>query len=146
METARRLAEHGARVVLACRNADKAAAAADTIRQTAPDAELPFVELDLTSLKSVHRAAGRLHDDFVFRIVMQTVEMGALPSLRAASDPGVRGGDFYGPTGSTKGYPVPNAAGERTRDPELAAPAAGRIRATHRSHLPVRPTRRHGAD
>ncbi|MFE3256828.1 oxidoreductase [Nocardia sp. NPDC059229] len=265
LETALRLAEHGARVVLACRNADKAAAAAETIRRTAPDADLPFVELDLTSLKSVHRAAARLHDDFgqidllvnnagtlsrertvtedgfettfgtnhlgpfaftgllldllhsapqarvvtvtsgvpaqkgtwldlddltyerrtykaypayaqskqanasfafelqrqlngtgsrlisvlahpgaaesdfaqnfgpavaflsrpslrwVFRIVMQTVEMGALPSLRAATDPGVRGGDFYGPTGSTKGYPVPNAAGERTRDPELAA-------------------------
>ncbi|MFE3001796.1 oxidoreductase [Nocardia sp. NPDC059246] len=265
LETARRLAERGARVVMACRSAEKAAAAAESIRASAPDAELPFLELDLTSLESVRKAAVRLHEDFgqidllvnnagtlsrertitddgfettfgtnhlgpfaftglvldllqaaphgrvvtvtsglpaqkgtwldlddltyerrtykaypayaqskqanasfafelqrqlngtgsrlisvlahpgaaesdfaqnfgpavallsrptlrwVFRIVMQTVEMGALPSLRAATDPGVRGGDFYGPTGSTKGYPVPNAAGERTRDPELAA-------------------------
>lgn len=265
LETARRLAEHGARVVLACRNAEKAAAAAEVIRQTVPGAELPFLELDLTSLKSIHSAAARLHDDFeqidllvnnagtlsrertvtedgfetvfatnhlgpfaftgltldllnaaprarvvtvtsglpaqkgtwlelddltyerraykaypvyaqskqanasfafelqrqlngtasqlisvlahpgaaesdfaqnfgpavallsrpalrwAFRIIMQTVEMGALPSLRAATDPAVRGGDFYGPTGATKGYPVPNEAGEQTRDPELAA-------------------------
>ncbi|MET8428789.1 oxidoreductase [Nocardia sp. NPDC004860] len=265
LETALRLAEHGARVVLACRNADKAAAAAEAIRQTVPDAELPFVELDLASLKSVHRAAERLHDDFgridllvnnagtlsrertvtedgfettfgtnhlgpfaftglvldllraapqgrvvtvtsaasakkgarlelddlfyerrpykgfqayaqsklanvlfafelqrqlngtdarlssiaahpgaaesdfaqnfgpavaflaqpslrwVFRVFMQSVEMGALPTLRAGTDPDAQAGEFFGPTGSTKGYPVLNEACEQAHDPELAA-------------------------
>ncbi|GAB2528522.1 oxidoreductase [Nocardia heshunensis] len=265
LETARRLAEHGARVVMACRNVERAAAAAESIRETVPGAELPFVELDVGSLESVRKAAGRIRDDFeridllinnagtlsrergvtvdgfettfgtnhlgpfaftglvldllqaaphgrvvtvvsgvpaqkgtwlelddltferrkykgypayaqskqanamfalelqrrlngtgselisvlvhpgaaesdfaqnfgpvvtflsrpplnrVFRIIMQTVEMGALPTLRAATDPGVRGGDFYGPTGTTKGYPVPNDTSEQTRDPEVAA-------------------------
>ncbi|MTE11244.1 oxidoreductase [Nocardia aurantiaca] len=265
LETARRLAEHGAQVVLACRNAEKAAAAAEVIRGSAPDAELPFVELDLASQESVRKAAVRLHDDFdridllvnnagtlnrersvtadgfettfatnhlgpfaftglvldllqaapqgrvvtvssgspsqrgtsfelddlfyerrkykalavyaqsklanalfafelqrrlngtgsrlisvgvhpgaaesdfaqnlgpavaflsrpqirwVFRVFMQTVEMGALPALRAATDPGVRGGEFFGPSGVSKGYPVENQAGEQARDPELAA-------------------------
>ncbi|APA95403.1 oxidoreductase [Nocardia seriolae] len=265
LETARQLAVHGARVVLACRNAEKAAAAAESIRESAPGAELPFVELDVAALASVRKAAQRIHDEFervdllvnnagtlsrertvtvdgfettfgtnhlgpfaftglvldllraaphgrvvtvtsgvpaqkgtwldiddlafekrkykgypayaqskqanavfalelqrqlngtgselisvlahpgaaesdfaqnfgpavaflarpqlkwVFRVIMQTVEMGALPTLRAATDPGVRGGDFYGPTGTTKGYPVPNETSAETRDPELAA-------------------------
>ncbi|MEC3955350.1 oxidoreductase [Nocardia sp. CDC153] len=265
LETARRLAEHGARVVFACRNAEKAAAAAESIRETLPGAELPFVELDLASLESVRKAAVRVHDEFeridllvnnagmlsrtrtftvdgfettfatnhlgpfaftglildllraapagrvvtvtgalpakkglwldlddlgferrkykpfraypqskqanaifglelqrrlngtdtelisviahpgaaesdfaqnlgpavrflskpslrwIFRFAMQTVEMGALPTLRAATDPTVRGGDFFGPTGNTKGYPVHNETSVETRDPERAA-------------------------
>ncbi|MEC3913620.1 oxidoreductase [Nocardia sp. CDC160] len=265
LETARRLAERGARVVLACRSAEKAAAAAEDIRQTAPGAELPFVELDLASLESVRKAAAEVRGEFervdllvnnagmlsrertftvdgfettfatnhlgpfaftglifdllraapegrvvtvasgmpaqkglwldlddlgferrkykplraysqskqanaifglelqrrlngtdsalisvlahpgaaesdfaqnlgpavqflsrpslrwIFRFAMQTVEMGALPTLRAATDPTVRGGDFFGPSGNTKGYPVLNEASEQTRDPELAA-------------------------
>ncbi|MGW4328497.1 SDR family NAD(P)-dependent oxidoreductase [Nocardia sp. NPDC004573] len=40
-------------------------------------------------------------------IVTQTPAMGALPILRAATDPGVRGGQYYGPGGflETRGYP-----------------------------------------
>ncbi|MEU6583030.1 oxidoreductase [Nocardia sp. NPDC046763] len=263
LETARRLAERGARVVLACRNAERAAAAAEVIRESAPDAELPFVELDLASQESVAKAAVRVHDEFeridllvnnagtlnrersvtadgfestfatnhlgpfaftglvldllqaaplgrvvtvtsglsartsfelddlfyerrkykglsvyaqsklanalfafelqrrlngtgsrlisvvahpgaaesdfaqnlgpavaflsqpqvrwMFRIFMQTVEMGALPTLRAATDLGVRGGEFFGPSGASKGYPVENKIGEQAGDPELAA-------------------------
>jgi NAD(P)-dependent dehydrogenase (short-subunit alcohol dehydrogenase family) len=33
-------------------------------------------------------------------------ERGALPTLRAATDPAVRGGEFYGPAGRTRGRPV----------------------------------------
>jgi NAD(P)-dependent dehydrogenase (short-subunit alcohol dehydrogenase family) len=33
------------------------------------------------------------------RVVAQTAAMGALPTLRAATDPDVKGGDYYGPSG-----------------------------------------------
>jgi len=40
--------------------------------------------------------------------ITQSSSRGALPSIRAAVDPGVEGGDFYGPggRGQRKGYPV----------------------------------------
>ncbi|WP_280508600.1 oxidoreductase [Nocardia flavorosea] len=56
-ETARILAEHGARVVLACRNLESASNAADRIRVVSPGAELECVHLDLMSLQSVRIAA-----------------------------------------------------------------------------------------
>lgn len=57
LETADALAAHGARVTLACRNLDKAKAAADLIRSRRPDARLELVQLDLASLASVARFA-----------------------------------------------------------------------------------------
>ncbi len=54
------LAQHGARVIMACRNLDKANVAADAIRQGHPRAEIKVVSLDLASLKSVSHFA----DDF----------------------------------------------------------------------------------
>ncbi len=62
--TARLLAEHGARVVLACRNMEKARAVADSIRVSAPDAELSCVRIDLASLASVRAAAAELRERF----------------------------------------------------------------------------------
>ena len=35
--------------------------------------------------------------DLVWRLIAQSAEMGALPTLRAATDPGVRNGEYYGP-------------------------------------------------
>src|SRR3546814_8841542 len=37
----------------------------------------------------------------------QSAEMGAIPTLRAATDPGVRNGEYYGPggMGQQRGYP-----------------------------------------
>jgi NAD(P)-dependent dehydrogenase (short-subunit alcohol dehydrogenase family) len=55
-QTARALAEHGASVVLACRDAAKAKAAADRITATAPAAKVSTLRLDLASLASVHAA------------------------------------------------------------------------------------------
>ncbi|MFC8043301.1 oxidoreductase [Nocardia sp. NPDC057353] len=63
-ETARLLAEHGATVVLVCRSIEKAGAAAERIRATAPDAELRPVRADLLSLTSVRAAAEQLRADF----------------------------------------------------------------------------------
>src|SRR6478672_2526279 len=42
-----------------------------------------------------------------YALVSQKAAMGALPTLRAATDPGVAGGQYYGPRGffGTRGYP-----------------------------------------
>ena len=56
-ETARALAEHGATVVLACRNPGKATDAAARIAIRAPAATIDTVALDLASLASVRAAA-----------------------------------------------------------------------------------------
>ncbi|MGI9642783.1 MAG: oxidoreductase [Acidimicrobiia bacterium] len=59
-EVARALAENGARVLLGCRNLDKAATAREAILGSAADAEVEIVELDLASLDSVAEAAARV--------------------------------------------------------------------------------------
>ncbi|WP_067531261.1 oxidoreductase [Nocardia crassostreae] len=265
LETARMLAQRGARVVLACRNIQKAAAAAEFIRQTAPEAELPIVPLDLASLAAVRTAADKVRAEydridllinnagtinqrrtvtedgfestiatnhlgpfaftgllldlllaapqarvvtvssggsedlkptldlgdlnyegrkyqplkvygasklanllFTFELqrrlngtdaelaslashpgvarsdfadnmgpairflhrpsmrwmtdwLLQSTEMGALPTLRAAVDPKARGGEFYGPSGKFRGHPELNRAGDAAHDPDSAA-------------------------
>jgi len=60
LETARRLAAAGASVVMAARNQERAAEAAEQIRATAPGAELALVKLDLSSLDSVKAAADEI--------------------------------------------------------------------------------------
>jgi len=44
----------------------------------------------------------------LFKWMAQDQSMGALPQIRAAVDPGVTGGQYYGPGGKKerKGYPV----------------------------------------
>ncbi|MFF8033767.1 MULTISPECIES: oxidoreductase [unclassified Streptomyces] len=56
-------------------------------------------------------------------LVTQPVEQGALPQLRAAADPGVRGGQFFGPSGlgETRGRVT-----EARLSREAADPAVGR--------------------
>ncbi|MFY7069681.1 SDR family NAD(P)-dependent oxidoreductase [Nocardiopsis changdeensis] len=52
-------------------------------------------------------AALRLPVTWMAPLITQTPAMGALPTLRAATDPGVLGGQYYGPGGRTevKGHP-----------------------------------------
>ena len=57
-ETAAALAARHAKVVLACRNAQKAGDAIERIKARTPDADLEFLELDLASLDSVARFVG----------------------------------------------------------------------------------------
>ena len=55
---------------------------------------------------------------------LQPAAMGALPSLRAATDPTARGDDYFGPEGlimHQKGYPVRNKRSKRAQDEILAA-------------------------
>jgi NAD(P)-dependent dehydrogenase (short-subunit alcohol dehydrogenase family) len=56
-ETAAALAAKHARVIMACRNRQKAEAAMERIRERTPGADLEFLELDLASLASVERFA-----------------------------------------------------------------------------------------
>jgi protochlorophyllide reductase len=53
LEITKGLAGAGASVVMACRNLDKATAAADRVRSVVPDASLEVRRLDLASLESV---------------------------------------------------------------------------------------------
>ncbi|WP_167759427.1 SDR family NAD(P)-dependent oxidoreductase [Mycobacterium sp. PS03-16] len=46
--------------------------------------------------------------ELVWGLLAQSAQMGALPTLRAATDPEVRGGQYFGPNGfgEQRGYPV----------------------------------------
>jgi protochlorophyllide reductase len=61
LEAARGLAEHGAHVILGCRNREKTEAAMVEIRRTAPHAVLEFLPLDLSRQASVKKAAEQVH-------------------------------------------------------------------------------------
>ena len=56
-EAARAMAEHGATVLLGCRNPAKAADALARIQAAAPDATVEILPLDLADLASIHAAA-----------------------------------------------------------------------------------------
>jgi hypothetical protein len=47
--------------------------------------------------------------------------MGALPTLRAATDPGVRGGQYYGPDGwgQQRGYPKVVESSSKSHDVDV---------------------------
>jgi NAD(P)-dependent dehydrogenase (short-subunit alcohol dehydrogenase family) len=55
---------------------------------------------------------------FSYALVSQQAAMGALPVLRAATDPGVVGGQYYGPGGffGARGYPELARSSRRSRD------------------------------
>ncbi|MEO8888769.1 MAG: oxidoreductase [Jatrophihabitantaceae bacterium] len=55
--TARELAAHGSRVVLACRDVERGKQAADRIRTVVPAADVDVAELDLASMASVREFA-----------------------------------------------------------------------------------------
>lgn len=55
-----------------------------------------------------------------FSVIAQDAAMGALPTLRAATDPGVLGGQYYGPDGfaETRGYPKIVSSSAKSHDPD----------------------------
>jgi NAD(P)-dependent dehydrogenase (short-subunit alcohol dehydrogenase family) len=59
--------------------------------------------------------------DVLFRLVSQSAEMGALPTLRAATDPTVLGGQYYGPAGfgEMRGYPKVVSSSRKSHDVDL---------------------------
>jgi NAD(P)-dependent dehydrogenase (short-subunit alcohol dehydrogenase family) len=57
----------------------------------------------------------------LFSPLAQSSAMGALPTLRAATDPEAKGGEYYGPRGPAEfmGYPTKVGSSSRSRDTEL---------------------------
>jgi NAD(P)-dependent dehydrogenase (short-subunit alcohol dehydrogenase family) len=57
----------------------------------------------------------------LFELISQDAAMGALPTLRAATDPGVLGGQYFGPGGfaELRGYPKVVASNARSHDVDL---------------------------
>ncbi|KHK91676.1 oxidoreductase [Novosphingobium malaysiense] len=62
-ETSKALAANGARVLMACRNEDKARKAIERIRMAVPGANLAFVHLDQADIGSVHDCARKVSAD-----------------------------------------------------------------------------------
>ena len=52
-------------------------------------------------------AAFRLTATWVAPLLTQTADMGALPAMRAATDPAVLGGQYYGPSGLARSAATP---------------------------------------
>jgi NAD(P)-dependent dehydrogenase (short-subunit alcohol dehydrogenase family) len=59
--------------------------------------------------------------DFFWRPFSQPADMGALPSLRAATDPGVQGGQYYGPggIGEVQGHPKVVASSKQSHNEDI---------------------------
>ena len=55
------------------------------------------------------------------QLMSQSAEMGALPTLRAATDPTVRGGQYYGPGGfgGLRGHPILVSSSKQSHDTDL---------------------------
>jgi NAD(P)-dependent dehydrogenase (short-subunit alcohol dehydrogenase family) len=60
--------------------------------------------------------------DFLNNIFAQDVSMGALPTLRAATEEGLRGGEFFGPDGfmEMRGFPIEVESNELSKDETIA--------------------------
>ncbi|MFD1035927.1 SDR family NAD(P)-dependent oxidoreductase [Sphingomonas hankookensis] len=71
-----------------------------------------------TELVRNRPAAFRLPVSWLAPLLTQKPEMGALPTLRAATDPGVAGGQYYGPAGmgEIRGYPTLVASSDASHD------------------------------
>ena len=56
--------------------------------------------------------------EVVWPLFSQSAEMGALPTLRAATDPAAKGGQYYGPdsVGGTRGHPKVVQSSEQSHD------------------------------
>lgn len=77
-ETARGLAERGAKVVIACRNLDKGEHAKQDIVQTTGNTNVELVPLDLSSFASIRTCAERLQRD-LSRIDIFIANAGVVP-------------------------------------------------------------------
>jgi hypothetical protein len=59
--------------------------------------------------------------EFLWGLVAQSAEMGALPMLRAATNPDVRNAEYYGPDGlgEQRGHPKVVASSARSYDEHI---------------------------
>lgn len=77
--------------------------------------------LSNTELARNAPAALRLPLTWLAPVIAQGPDMGALPTVRAATDPGVVGGQYYGPGGrrEIKGYPRVVESSDQSHDEEI---------------------------
>lgn len=97
--TGEQLARSGARVILASRSRDRAMTAIEAIRAQVPGAALEFVELDLTSLASVARAADGIRDLGPIDGLINNAGLVISPPTRQTTADGLEllvGGNFFG--------------------------------------------------
>lgn len=85
-ETARMLAEHGARVILAGRNADKGANALRRIRAKSPEADIAFELVDLGNLASITAFGTRLSAGTPIDILVNNAGVMTPPTRKTTSD------------------------------------------------------------
>jgi NAD(P)-dependent dehydrogenase (short-subunit alcohol dehydrogenase family) len=57
---------------------------------------------------------------FVMKLFAQSSRMGALPTLRAAVNENVTGGEYFGPSGLMTGYPIINKPSKLSKDETIA--------------------------
>ena len=120
LETARMLAQKGARVVLACRTPEKGEAAARRIAAdlgSATFAPLDLADLDATDLQRTSGVVRLLNPLFAMK-----PHDGALPTLRAATDPAAESGSYWGPSrfAEMSGPPDRARISEPARDETVA--------------------------
>ncbi|MFJ9553968.1 oxidoreductase [Nocardiopsis sp. NPDC101807] len=86
LETARVLARHGARVILAGRSRDKLDRAAEAVRAAAPGARTDTLVLDLSDLSSVRDAATRVAQTETVDLLFNNAGVMNLPERRTTRD------------------------------------------------------------
>ena len=86
LETARVLASHGARVILAGRSQDKLDDAVATIRAQVPNAILDTLELDLSDLASIKTAAESVASHETIDLLINNAGIMNLPERRTTKD------------------------------------------------------------
>lgn len=82
--TARELARHGARVILAARNPEKLAATRSALLDDVPDARFEELIVDASSLESVRRAAEQASDFGAIDVLVHNAGVMATPRRRTS--------------------------------------------------------------
>lgn len=86
-ETAMALAGKGAHTIIAARNAEKCARAAEAVRRAFPEAVVETIALDLADLVSVHACAENFHARFqTLDILVNNAGVMAIPFRRTAQN------------------------------------------------------------
>jgi dehydrogenase/reductase SDR family protein 12 len=86
LETARALAERGAEVHMACRDAERGRRAAERVREHAPGASVHPVQLDVSSLSDVRRFASEFRPGHLDALVHNA---GLIPAQRQLTQEGL---------------------------------------------------------
>ncbi|MFF3734737.1 hypothetical protein ACFYXM_31775 [Streptomyces sp. NPDC002476] len=78
-------------------------------------------EAQMAKDAALARRIAKLHRPTLLPLIAQPAAMGALPTLRAATDPTVTGGQYYGPggMGGTRGHPRLVTSSKKSHDTAL---------------------------